>query len=624
MAAVAGTIGACAPATPPAPAPAPEPTPAPLPAVPLVEGPLDPRVVYPRADALIASRDSNFIFGSVGNGHATLTIDGHAVPVLPNGSFIAFLPLPDSAGYEIVAALGADTARLSHPIRLLPPRPALEDTAALVVDSASVAPRGTLALRGDERVRVAVRTSAAATAWVELGSTAATDTTPAPASQRRARRDTARAAGPAPRRVPLVPSRRDSNTFATDVPARELRAAATIVVARGADTVRLALAQVDSVGSAPRLGVLVGDTASVLPDTDRVVIGRPIPGGTYKWFLLPGTVVELTGRSGAFRRIRLDSRLETWVDSADVRTLPEGHAAPRRVLPNLRVVPDSGWVDVVMPLGERPPFLVEASGNDLVLTLYGTTANTDIIRYAGNDSLVRTIEWVQESSDRARLTLHLASPAYGWLAMHDGARFVLRVRRPPVVDPAAPLRGRLVVVDAGHPPAGATGPTGLYEAVPVLGVAEKVRALLEARGATVLMTRTTAEPLALASRPAMARSANADALVSVHLNALPDGVNPFTAQGTGVYFFHPQSAPLARDVQRELVRWLGLPNLGVYYDNLALVRPTWMPAILTEGLFIMMPEQEAAMRTEEGQMAYARGIADGLEAYFRGLAVDGR
>jgi N-acetylmuramoyl-L-alanine amidase len=370
--------------------------------------------------------------------------------------------------------------------------------------------------------------------------------------------------------------------------------------------------------------VLLGDTASVLADTDRVVIGRPIPGGTYKWFLLPGTVVELTGRSGAFRRIRLDSRLEIWVDSAAVRALPDGHAMPRRVLPNLRVVPDSDWVDVVMPLGERPPFLVEASGRDIVLTLYGTMANTDIIRYAANDSLVRTIEWVQESNDRARLTLHLASPAYGWLVMHDGARLVLRVRRPPAVDPDAPLRGRLIVVDAGHPPAGATGPTGLYEAVPVLGVAEKVRGLLEARGATVLMTRTTDEPLALATRPAMARSANADALVSVHLNALPDGVNPFTAQGTGVYFFHPQSAPLARDVQRELVRWLGLPNLGVYYDNLALVRPTWMPAILTEGLFIMMPEQEAAMRTEAGQMAYARGIADGLEAYFRGLAVDGR
>src|SRR5688500_15265253 len=138
VAAVAGAVGACAPATPPAPLPAPEPVPGPLPAVPLVEGALDVRVVYPRAGALIASRDSNFIFGSVGNAHATLPIDGHAVPVLPNGSFIAFLPLPDSPGYELVAALAADTARLAHAVRLLPPLPALDDTAVLVVDSGSV------------------------------------------------------------------------------------------------------------------------------------------------------------------------------------------------------------------------------------------------------------------------------------------------------------------------------------------------------------------------------------------------------------------------------------------------------------------------------------------------------
>src|SRR5262245_15741795 len=49
---------------------------APLPPIPLVEGSLAPRVVFPAANAVIPVRDSNFIFGSVGNGHATLTING--------------------------------------------------------------------------------------------------------------------------------------------------------------------------------------------------------------------------------------------------------------------------------------------------------------------------------------------------------------------------------------------------------------------------------------------------------------------------------------------------------------------------------------------------------------------
>jgi N-acetylmuramoyl-L-alanine amidase len=44
-----------------------------------------------------------------------------------------------------------------------------------------------------------------------------------------------------------------------------------------------------------------------------------------------------------------------------------------------------------------------------------------------------------------------------------------------------------------------------------------------------------------------------------------------------------------------------------------------MPAVLTEGLFLMLPEQEAALRAPEGRERYARAIADGVEEYFRAL-----
>src|SRR4051812_13230172 len=97
-------VSACAPpkhATAPATSVAPR-----LPPVPVVDGPLAIRVVYPPAGAAIQARDSNFIFGTVGSGKAALTINGTLVPVLPNGSFIAFLPLPPASApqYAIVAA----------------------------------------------------------------------------------------------------------------------------------------------------------------------------------------------------------------------------------------------------------------------------------------------------------------------------------------------------------------------------------------------------------------------------------------------------------------------------------------------------------------------------------------
>src|SRR5438309_2190138 len=116
----------------------------PLPAIPLVEGPLAPRLVYPGTNEAISVRDSNFIFGSVGNGHATLTINGAPVPVAPNGTFLAYLPVPPSSApqYELVARTATDSARVTVPVRVPPPRPDLALTGRLVVDSSSASPRG--------------------------------------------------------------------------------------------------------------------------------------------------------------------------------------------------------------------------------------------------------------------------------------------------------------------------------------------------------------------------------------------------------------------------------------------------------------------------------------------------
>jgi N-acetylmuramoyl-L-alanine amidase len=44
-----------------------------------------------------------------------------------------------------------------------------------------------------------------------------------------------------------------------------------------------------------------------------------------------------------------------------------------------------------------------------------------------------------------------------------------------------------------------------------------------------------------------------------------------------------------------------------------------MPAILCEGMFVIMPDQEAALRTVEFQKRYAMGIVEGLEEYFRSM-----
>lgn len=150
-----------------------------------------------------------------------------------------------------------------------------------------------------------------------------------------------------------------------------------------------------------------------------------------------------------------------------------------------------------------------------------------------------------------------------------------------------------------------------------LAIAKRLVAMLEDAGAKVLQTRPDAKPVELGYRSRFADSVGAEVLVSIHNNAIPDGINPFENDGTSVFYFHPRSLPLARAVQRRLVEQFGTRDLGVARADLSLARPTWMPAILAEGLFIMVPEHEAVLRQESGQKRYARAVFEALEDFLR-------
>ena len=41
----------------------------------------------------------------------------------------------------------------------------------------------------------------------------------------------------------------------------------------------------------------------------------------------------------------------------------------------------------------------------------------------------------------------------------------------------------------------------------------------------------------------------------------------------------------------------------------------WMPSILTEGAFMMMPDHEAALKNPEFQARYARGVLAGIRGF---------
>ncbi|MCZ6755109.1 MAG: N-acetylmuramoyl-L-alanine amidase [Gemmatimonadetes bacterium] len=599
-----------------------------VPPMPLVTGSLELSVVYPKWKDLVDARDTSFIFGSTGDGTATLTVNGYPVPVWPNGAWFAWIPFPQDRlmEFHLVARTQAESAELTYlaqrASRFVPPR------APVWIDTTAIQPRGRMWWPAGEEIPLSLRAAPGATVRIILqdGTVIPLVADPAPAAvpwgiRAFGREPLARLHQPLdetryvgvllPRTLGSSPGPIVGGPPGVDPPPP----AAIIEAIRGADTARVGWPIELAVIEGPPVVVELDDDPNDAGDTDGITIGRAAPGATFHWFFPRGTRAAVSGRINGSLRLQLSRYVSAWIPEDEARLMPLGTPRPSARVGFLTMTPEADRVRVRIPVDRRVPFRVDEGDASISVRLYSAHGDPNWIRYGGTDPLVHRVDWLQDRSDEVVLDFRLSQPVWGYRTWWDGNDLMLDIRRPPVIDPEQPLRDRLIVVDPGHPPAGAKGPTGLREAEANLAVALRVRTLLERAGAKVVMTRVSDSSVGLRPRVQLADSIDAELLVSIHNNALPDGVNPFVAHGSSVFYFHPQSLPLARAIQGALVKRLQLRNLGVSRGNLALTRPTWMPAVLTEGLFIMMPEQEAVLRTAEGQQLYALAVVEGIEAF---------
>lgn len=588
--------------------------------------PLHITVVYPDTADPIQAQDSSFIFGSVGRGRGdvALSINGYPVKVFSSGTWLAWIPLPaDSlARFDIVARAGGAgggagsqqqettfVARIAQPFR--PPL-----GAAVWIDTTSFAPVDTLMFPAGEGVRLAVRATPGARVRLRAeGSKDVVWFVPDTLPEEPAWGIRAFGIDTAAYRLPPAADR-----YVAWLPARPL-CDAIVEVILGVDTARavwpLVLDTLDR--SRPRVVVLNDDTAHT-GKSDSLTVGKAVPYGTYNWFFPLGTTAVATARWGSQTRLQLSRGAVAWVNTADVVPLPPDTPPPGGNVGSVRLSATPKSLLLRVPVPAHIPFQVEEGDRSLTLRLYGVASDVNWMQHGGTDPYVTRMSYAQPAADEVTITLTLAGPVWGYRTRWSGRDLLLEIRRPPAIDPRRPLSGRTIVLDPGHPPVGAHGPSGLWEPVATLAVAQRAKALLEQAGATVLLTRTDASPIDLFPRTRFAEQQDADVLVSIHANALPDGVNPFVNNGTSVYYFHPRSAGLARALDRALVAEFGDRDLGMGRGDYALVRNPWYPSALTEGLFMMIPEQEAMLGSPEGQLRYARGIVRGIEDFLREMA----
>jgi N-acetylmuramoyl-L-alanine amidase len=368
---------------------------------------------------------------------------------------------------------------------------------------------------------------------------------------------------------------------------------------------------------APRVAVAASQRA------DRTTVGTAVPGsGTpYNWFFPTSTRLTLVGQQGSQYRVRLTDDLSVWVDTAEVDLLPAGTASPSGYVNVVTAIPQTDYVDIRLGTSDRFPFQVEGRERGVVITVYGAETRTNILQYGRTDPLIQRMDWEQVSDDLYRVTVDLSEPLWGFQpSWDDRGNLIVRINRAPRIDPANPLRGIHIAVDAGHPPGGAIGPTRLTEAEATLAVAKRLIPLLRAAGAQVTEIRPDMSPIDVNERVRMTTAANPDLFVSIHFDAFGDGTNPYRNYGSHVLFNQPQSVELARAVQPELLQTFGLPDLGIRRQDVAVIRNPAMPAILTETMFMMFPEQEAALRNPESLQRIAEGHVRGIEAFLRSRA----
>ncbi len=583
--------------------------------------PLHLTIVYPDTAEPIQALDSSFLFGSVGRGRGdvALAINGFPVRVFASGSWLAWLPLPSDslARFEIVARAGAASeqgettfvARIAQPFRPAPGAP-------VWIDTTSFTPTDTLAFPAGEGVRLSVRATPGARVRLRMEGRKGEvwfvpDTMPEEPAWG------VRAFGTDTTAYRLPPA---ADRYVAWLPAEPLCDAIVEVIV-GTDTARAVWPMVlDTLDRAHLAVVVLNDDTAHTGKSDSLTVGKAVPYGTYNWFFPLGTMSVATARWGNQTRLQLSRGAVAWVNTADVVPLAPATPPPGGIVGSVRLVAGPRSLVLRVPLPAHVPFRVEEEEKSLTLRLYGVASDVNWMQHGGTDPYVTRMSYAQPAADEVTITLTLAGRVWGYRTRWSGRDLLLEIRRPPMINPRRPLAGRTIVLDPGHPPVGAKGPSGLWEPVATLAVAQQAKGLLERAGATVLLTRTDSNPVDLFPRTRFAEEHDADVLVSIHANALPDGVNPFVNNGTSVYYFHPRSAALARALDRALVAELGVHDLGMGRGDYALVRNPWMPSALTEGLFMMIPEQEAMLASPAGQMRYARGVARGIEEFLREMA----
>ncbi|MBQ4647015.1 MAG: N-acetylmuramoyl-L-alanine amidase [Candidatus Gastranaerophilales bacterium] len=260
-------------------------------------------------------------------------------------------------------------------------------------------------------------------------------------------------------------------------------------------------------------------------------------------------------------------------------------------------------------------FIVKEEGNNLNFTLFDN-------RYDPIETKItnRNHRFILDEKINNELNLKFLNnkPLFGYDIEKSEDGYLLSIKKAPNIDRKRPLNNITVVLDAGHGGCekGACA-FGLEEKTINMQIVKALRKELKKKGAKVYLTRKKDKQITLNERISFAKEKNSDILLSIHQNSLANPNDIDKKHGVGTYYYHPQSKPLAKKIQDNLLNATNFKDDKVNYASFALTRPTSQLSVLIECGYIIRKEEAEKLTNKKFQKVIARAITKGCEEYLK-------
>ena len=310
-------------------------------------------------------------------------------------------------------------------------------------------------------------------------------------------------------------------------------------------------------------------------------------------------LLNIDGEKNGFYRVVLENNKFGWISKTAVKAC-ENYTNTPAILNEVTEDFSGDHYRYTFKLNKMVPYEI-IEGNPMILKLYN-------IDGAPNGVYTKEFSLTDKFGDK--------NPA-GYGGKYIGTDFVWQIRKPLSIHHKHPLKNINITIDAGHGGSefGAIGCLGDKEKDVTLAIAKFLETELTKRGANVIMTRDNDYYVGLKERVDIANYSNSEIFISIHGNALPDGLNPNEHSGTSIYYYYNQAKPLADSIIETMTTELQLNNDKVRQASFAVVRNTNALSILIETAYLINPEDNAKLIDTNFQKKCAKSIANGLEKY---------